>query len=317
MIGCSSSLWLAHAQLNEGIERALAMLPLPEGVTTAVEARFNLFLATVGYIGPRQECWCAALRAAELFRSLGNTPRLVDALIFAALTGARLGETGRVVAALAEAEALIAPDAPARQAAALAVAHAGTFLSVGEHERAIESALRQATLYRTAATKGRQLACSTSAVRVRPRSLRAAIELLGKVIDALRRLNAPHGVGNALQHLAFAHALRGDRDEALASAHAALPHMQRMQDVAPTLLAVALVYARHGEEGRAAGLLGYVDRAFATSGRILYPMMVKIRDEIVLRARTALGAEELDRRMAAGTVLPEEQAVASPRRSQP
>ncbi len=67
----------------------------------------------------------------------------------------------------------------------------------------------------------------------------------------------------ALHHLAIAHALRGDRDEALANARAAVPHMQRMQDVAPTLLHVALVHARHRAEDRAAGLLGYVDRAFA------------------------------------------------------
>ena len=43
---------------------------------------------------------------------------------------------------------LIAPDAPPRQAAALAVAKAVTTCSLGEHERAVESALRQAALYR-------------------------------------------------------------------------------------------------------------------------------------------------------------------------
>jgi hypothetical protein len=38
--------------------------------------------------------------------------------------------------------------------------------------------------------------------------------------------------------------------------------------------------------------------------------MVKIRDEIVARARAALGPAELDRQMAAGAVLTEEQAIA-------
>ena len=312
LIGCSSSLWLAHGQLNEGIERALAMLPLAESVAPEVEARFNLFLGTVGYLGPRHECLRASLRAAELFRSLGNTPRLVDALIFAALNGARLGEAQLVAAALAEAETLIAPDAPARQAAALAVAKAGNYFSLGEHERAVESALRQAELYRSSGNEwGEQLAlCNVGLYECGLGRFDAAIELLGNVINALRRIDAPHGAGNALQHLAFAHALRGDRDEALASARGSMPHMQRSQDVAPTLMAVALVHARHHAEDRSACLLGYVDRAFERSGRILFPMMMKIRDEIMARARAALGQAELDRQMAAGAVLTEEQAIA-------
>ena len=312
LIGCSSSVWMAHAQLNEGIERALAMLPLPESVPPENAARFNLFLGTLGYIGPRHECLHASLRAAEPYRSLRNTPKLVDALIFAALSGARLGETQLVAAAIAEAEALITADAPARQAAALAVAKAGNYLSLGEHERAIESALRQAQLYRGSGNEwGEQLAlCNVGLYECGRGRFDAAIELLGGVINALRRINAPHGVGNALQHLAFAHALRGDRDEALASAQAAVPHMQRMQDVAPTLMAVALVHARHRTEDRAAGLLGYIDHAFARSGRILFPMMVKMRDEIMARARATMGPTEFDRQMAAGAVLTEEQAIA-------
>jgi len=148
LISCSSSVWLAHAQLNEGIERALAMRPLPENVAPEIEARFNLFLATLGHMGVRRECFLAGLRAAELYRSLRNTPRLVDALIFAAMIGVRLGETQRVAAAIAEAESLIAPDAPARQAAALAVSKGIYYLHLGQHERAIESGMRQAAHYR-------------------------------------------------------------------------------------------------------------------------------------------------------------------------
>ncbi len=311
LISCSSSLWLAHAQLNEGIERAFGLLPLPAALPPEIEARFNLFLATLGYIGARRECWRASLRAAELYRSARNTSRLVDALIFSAIIGARLGETQLAAAAIAEAEALIAADAPARQAAALAVANAMNYLSLGEHDRAIESALRQAELYRGSGNEwGEQLAlCNVALYKCGLGRFDEAIEQLGNVIQTLQRINAPHGVGNALQHLAFAHALRGDRDEALASARVAMPHMQRIQDVAPTLLTVVLVHARHRAEDRAARLLGYVDQAFANSGRFLFPMMANIRDEIVARARAALGPVEFDRQMAAGAALTEEQAL--------
>jgi predicted ATPase/DNA-binding winged helix-turn-helix (wHTH) protein len=310
LIGCSSIVWMAHAQLNEGIERALAMLPLPD-VSPDIEARFNLFLAILGYLGPRRVCLSASLRAAELYRSLRNAPRLVDALIFAALIGARLGETELVADALAEAEALIAPDAPARQAAALAVAKAGNYLSLGEHERAIESALRQAELYRGSGNEwGEQLAlCNVGLYECGAGRFDAAIERLGRVLGALRRINAPHGVGNALQHLAFAYAMRGDRDEALASARAAMPHMQRTHDIAPTLLTVVLVHARHRAEDRAARLLGYVDQSFASSGRFLFPMLASMRDEAMYRTRAALGPAEFDRQLAAGAALTEEQAL--------
>ena len=311
LIGCSSSLWMAQAQLNEGIERALALLPLPETVLLETEARFNLFLAALGQTGPRRECFLASLRAADLYRSLGNTSRLVDALIFAAMIGARRGETQLVAAAIAEAETLITPDAPLRQAAALASCNAIRYWSLGESDRAVDSALRQVELYRAGGNEwGVQLALTNVALYECGRGrFDAAIELLGGVLEMLRKIGAPHASGMALHHLAIAHALRGNRDQALKSAHAAVPHMQRTQDIATTMLHVALVHVRHRAEDRAAGLLGYADGAFARRGRVLYPFMLSMRDEIVVRARAALGPLEFDRQMTVGAVLTEEQAL--------
>ena len=311
LISCSTSVWLPHAQLNEGIERALAMLPLPESVAPEIEARFNLFLGTLGHMGVRRECFLASLRAAELYRSLRNAPRLVDALIFSAMIGARLGETQHGAAAIAEAEALIAPDAPARQAAALAVSNSVHYLHLGQHDRAIESGMRQAALYRDSGNEwGVQLAlCNVGMYECGRGRYDAAIELLNGVLAVLRRINAPYGAGTAMAMLALAHALRGDRDEALANGRAAAPHIQRMQDVAPTLLPIALVHARHGADDRAAGLLGYIDHSFARAGRIPFPMMVSMRDEIVARARAALGPVEFERQRAGGVALTEEQAL--------
>ena len=113
-----------------------------------------------------------------------------------------------------------------------------------------------------------------------------------------------------MSFLALAHALRGDRDEALAHGRAASPHIQRMQDVAPTLLPIALVHARHRAEDRAARILGYVDNSFAIAGRVPFPMMVKMREEIIARAKSALGLAEFDRLIATGAGLTEEQALA-------
>ena len=311
LISCSSSVWLTHAQLNQGIERALAMLPLPESVSPEIEARFNLFLATLGHMGVRRECFLAGLRAAELYRSLRNSQRLVDALIFAAMIGPRLGETQKVAAALTEAEALIPRDAPARKAAALAVSKGVYHLHLGQYELAIESGMRQAALYRESGNEwGVQLAlCNVGLYECGRGRYDAAIELLNGVLTALRRINAPYGAGSAMSMLALAHALRGDRDEALANARAAAPHIQRMQDVAPTLLPIAFVHARHRAEDRAAGLLGYVDNSFAIAGRVPFPLIVSMREEIIDRARAALGSAECERQMAVGAAFTEEHAL--------
>ena len=97
----------------------------------------------------------------------------------------------------------------------------------------------------------------------------SAIVQLRTALDALRRINAPYGVGKALQFLVFAHALRGDRDEALATGRAAVPYAQRGHSVAWMLLFIALVHARHGAHDRAASLVAYFDDDSARRGYIL------------------------------------------------
>ena len=72
LMGSSGGIWMVHALLNEGIRRALRLLPLPGSVAPEIEARFNLLLGSLGYSGARRECFLASLRAAELYRSLGN-----------------------------------------------------------------------------------------------------------------------------------------------------------------------------------------------------------------------------------------------------
>ena len=309
LLGSSGGVWLVHSLLNEGIQRALRLSPLPEGLDVEVEARFNLLLGSLGYSGARRECFLAALRAAELYRSMRNELRLIDALIFAAQIGSRLGETGQVAAAIAEAEALIGADAPPRQAAALALSSAVNHLHLGEHQQAVDSALRQAAFYRDGGHEwGVQLALINAAFHECGLGrFDAAIEKLQAAIAALRKANAPYGVGTALHILAFTHAMRGDRVEALANARAALPDLQRGGDPAAMLLYLALVHARHGAEGRAAALLGYVEREFARAGRIFFPMLTGIRDEIVARGQAALKPADFDRQTLAGSAMNEEQ----------
>jgi len=103
--------------------------------------------------------------------------------------------------------------------------------------------------------------------------------------------------------------MRGDRDEALANARAAVPYLHRGGDPPGLLLSIALVHARHGAEGRAAALLGYVDREFGRAGRVFFPMLMRIREEIVARAQATLEPEDLQLKTSAGAALNEQQAL--------
>lgn len=313
LIGSSRCIWLVHEMFNEGINRALRLLPLPAGVTPEVEARFNLLLGSLGYIGMRRECFTASLRAAELYRSLRNEPRLIDALICAAQIGPKLGEVQQVAAAIAEAEGLIGPHTPPRQAAALAVANMVNHSFLGEYGQAVKSAMRQLELYRDS---GQPLGVQLAWINVAFNEcgigdFDSAITHLRSALDELRRTNAPYGVSMALRFLTFAHAMRGDREEALANGREAMPYAQRMGrgETVGMLLFIALVHARHGAGDRAAGLLGYVDSEFARMGSVYMPMFTRARDEIVERARAALGAVEFDRQMTTGAALTEEAAL--------
>lgn len=312
IIGSSRRIWMCHELLNEGIDSALRLLPLPEGLPIAIEARFSLMLGATGYIGARRECFVAALRAADLYRSLGDTRRQIDALYFAALIGSRLGEMQRCADALAEAQALIDPCAPPRQWSALAGARVVYHSNLGEYETAVNVSLQRAAICRASGDDiGVQIALFGAAwFKCGLGHYDEAIPQLRSALENLQRLRAPSSdVGFALAFLANAHALRGDRDEALASGRAAAPHLQRGMNVTWMLLFIALVHARHGAEARAASLVGYYDAELSRGGRPMAPMSARVRDEILQRAQAALGPEQVRHQMTAGAALTEEQAL--------
>ena len=215
-------------------------------------------------------------------------------------------------AAIGEAETLIGPGAPLRQAAALALTDAVYQQHLGNYEQAVASGLRQAEFYRQGGHEwGVQLALINVAFyECGLDRFDAAIDRLRAVIDKLRQMGAPYGISHATLILACAHAMRGDREAALANARATVPYLQRGGDPAGMLLTIALVHARHGEPARAASLLSYVDGDFRRAGRIFFPMLTRLRDEIVSRALAALGPAEFDRQSAAGASLSEEAALA-------
>lgn len=309
----SRRLWLNHELMNQGIDCGKRLLPLPSDLDVEVEAQFNLALAHLGYQGGPQECFDAALRATELFRGLDDKFRLIDCLIWTVMVATHSGESQHREAALAEAEALIDDDAPARQRAALALAHARHFAYVGDFASARSWAERQAAIYRQSGLElGVQMGLTTAAwYNCALGNVDEAIASLEAAVAAFRRINAPYGAGTAEQFLANAYALRGDRESALRFARAAIPYLQRTQMVASLVPYIALLHAQLPRSGsNAALLIGFFDVELKRTRRLVPPFVSETRDRVVTQLQAALGIELTQRFVAAGAQLTEEQAIA-------
>ena len=309
----SRRLWMNYELMHEGIDCGKRLLPLPSELDVEVEARFNLALAHLGYLGGPQECFVAALRATELFRGSGDTFRLIDCFIWTAMVGAHRGEAQHRAAALAEADALIDDDAPPRQRAALALAHARHFAYLGDYKSARPWAERQAAIYRQSGLEaGEQMALSTAAwYGCALGHIDEAIPILQSAIATFRRINAPYGIGGSQQFLANAYALRGDRDPALSLGRAVIPYLQRTQMVATLVPYVALLHARQpGAETNAAMLIGFFDVEVQRTGRLVPPFITDTRDRVMTHVQAALGTALAQQSAAEGTQLTEEQAIA-------
>jgi predicted ATPase len=309
----SRRLWMNYELMNEGIACGKRLLPLPAGLDLEVEARFNLALAHLGYLGGPHECFVAALRATELFRALGDTFRLIDCFIWTAMVGAHRGESQHREAALAEADALIDDDAPPRQRAALALAHARHFAYLGDYKSARPWAERQAAIYRQSGLEvGEQMALSTAAwFGCALGRIDEAIPILQTAIATFRRINAPYGIGGSQQFLANAYALRGDRDSALSVGRAVIPYLQRTQMVASLVPYIALLHAQQpGSETDAAKLIGFFDVELQRTKRLVPFFITDTRDRVMTHVQAALGTALAQQSAAEGAQLTEEQAIA-------
>ncbi|MGZ9074351.1 MAG: ATP-binding protein [Burkholderiaceae bacterium] len=308
----SRRLWLNHELMNEGIAWGKRLSPLPDGLSVEVEARFNLALAHLGYFGGPRECFVAALRASELFRSLGDTFRLIDSLIWTAMVGVHSGYSQARATAIAEADALINDDAPFRQRAALALAHGRHFAYLGDYEKALAGAERQAAIYREAGEQfGEQMALSTAAwFGCALGRIDNAIPILQHAIATFHRSKAPYGIGGSQQFLTCAYALRGDRESAFATGRAVIPYLQRSQSVVVLVPYLALLHAQQLESvADAALLIGFFDIELKRTGRFVPPFITDVRERVMTLVRAALGDAHVQEHLAAGARLSEAQAI--------
>ena len=252
-------MWGGSNQLAEALARLLALWPLPPDLPPREEAEFCLALASIRGGSLRDEVLQAARRAVELFRGLGDQGRLAEALLRIGVIGNVRDDVPDADAAIAEAAALLSPDAPVRHRASLAMVQGQRALGQRQFADAAEAFRRQAALYREEGSEfGEYLALlNLSTVWLDMGQIDDAIEALDRAIAGLRRVRAPYGLGAARAFMAIARAVRGD-DVGLAGAREAyemlLPSGASSLD--KPLMAAAMFHARRGDFERAALIAG-------------------------------------------------------------
>jgi predicted ATPase/DNA-binding winged helix-turn-helix (wHTH) protein len=261
LLGQGWGVFQVGGALNEGLSRMRALWPPPRGLAVEVEALYCLALVRSRLMASQDEFLDYAQRALSLLRELGNDrEHLADAVLALASLLISRGKDTQIPLLIAEAESLLAPGAPWRQQAFLAVVQGSWGLRQGDLAAGAAGYRRQAECYRRDGSEfGGYLAqTNLCLVLLDAGEIDEAIAAAREVVDGLQRMKAPYGMALARAHLATGLALRGGADDdVLTHAREAFELLRTGDDTHKPLLAAALHHARCGDATRAAALAGY------------------------------------------------------------
>jgi tetratricopeptide (TPR) repeat protein len=289
--------WIGNNLWTECLSRMAALWPLPPDLPAAEEAAFCLGFASVRGAGERDDVLRAARRAVELYRALGDTGTLADALMRVGVIGCTRSDVAETDAAIAEAADLVGSAGPARQRASAAMAQGLRALDQRRFADAADAYRRQAACYREEGSEfGEYLALYNLAlVSLDVGEVDAAIETLERAMAGLQRIRAPYGLGAARALMTLARAIRGDDEDGLMNAREAyqamLPNGPSMCD--KPLMAAAMYHARRGELPRAALIAGCVEGPNVRGKKQICPMDERLDADV--RALVSAGMPERDR----------------------
>jgi predicted ATPase/DNA-binding winged helix-turn-helix (wHTH) protein len=295
LLAGSAILWYRGGLLDEGLQRLLALRPLPPDLGARREADFCLAIARLSSeIGQREEYWQAALRAESLYRQLGDDDALADALLPLAIFAQWRGDAAFAERALAEAARLIGADAPLMKRAALALVEGALARLRGDYAQALAAFRRQEALYLQGGTQGEWIARGNiGMVLLADGQVDEAVEVLRAAVEGQRQVGTSVNVW-ALSAWAAALAARGD-DEALArSLEAYRQQRARSGRFEWAIDAAAMHHARHGDARRALLLGGWASRQRADGNWAVWPHALDWGRQLRALAAAALPAPQVD-----------------------
>ena len=310
LAGASYHVWAAAFHLAEGLDRCLELRPhVHDAVPARHRALYWLTVARLGLYSMRRESFAAALRAADLFRQLGDDSRRYEALMCAAVQGMRFGSTEEMEQSIAEATRLERPDWPARQRASLQYARCWWHARVGRGEEALACAQLQAAINREGGNPvAEQFSMSNvAAVELLLGRPEAALEHGRAAIARLDALGAGAGAGHLHLNVMIALILLDRLDEAGVAGRAAQALLLQ-EGVEYRLFApLGLLAALRGRMAAAARIAGHDDAVHGHAGEAVRPNAAQLRARLGPLLAAALPAPELARLHAEGAAMRDEQ----------
>jgi predicted ATPase/DNA-binding winged helix-turn-helix (wHTH) protein len=309
--GVSHSVWLSASLLAEGLARILALRKyVASEVATPVAGRFWLTIAKLGVYSIKREGYDAAVRAASLYRELGDEQRWFEALTFAAVQGTRFATVATMQAQLEEAAALQRAEWPARQRAKLQFARCFLFARQHRFEEALGAAETQASICRDGGAEVAALFAMSNVTLMQSMlgHTREALEHARSAIEALHALGADAGAGHLYFSEMIALLVLDRTGEALVAARNAYPRLMREGDHYRILLPLVLLNALQGRLEVAARVAGFDATVRSRSGEneTIWAPLLHPRVDALLSAGLSRG--ERARLAAEGAALSDEAA---------
>jgi predicted ATPase/DNA-binding winged helix-turn-helix (wHTH) protein len=254
----------------------------------------------------------AGLRAAEIYRRMGDAGRLYDALTWCIAIGSRVAAAETVLPLVDEAAALEQADWPAAARSSFQWARHRWLQQQGRSEEALRCAHAQAELLSQGGQWAMHVAwganvadCELSLGRVESAAARSTA--------ALRELDAlgidENIVGHVMDTLMVALTLLGRAEEALRVGRRARRLLEREGDELRLLDTLALSAAMGGRWPDAARIAGHADAALAARGETRWPSAAQRRERLAQQLAAALGPA-LQAQLSVGALLSLEAAFA-------
>ena len=240
-----------------------------DGVPPRDAARYWLTVARLGIYSMRRESFEAALRAADLYRQLGDDSRRYDALLCAAVQGMRFASAEEMEQAIAEATRLERPDWPARQRANLQFARCWWYARLGRYEEALACAQQQVAINREGGNLvGEQYAMSNvTAMELLLGRPEAALEHARAAIARLDALGASAGAGHLYNNTMIASdAAQSCSTRRWPRARTAHTLLLQEGDEYRLFAPLALLAALQGRLADAARIIGHDDAVHSRTG---------------------------------------------------
>jgi len=307
-------IWFALGYNDEAERLFRAIEPLVDA-STQPESAAKFWLARAKlYSAAMETAAAAALRAAEVFRALGNREALFDALTYTTAQFSYAGDHAAAERAVAEAGAVLDPAWPGWTRVTFEFWDSHVKYWAGRVAEAREQLLRALELNRGAdgdAYLGEQLTMLLLGCEV---TLQISDVALPHA-DALLARNRPPITGATRAIIesfrVAALAQSGDLERAEASLRDALPRFRQAFGTLRTILChVAYLLARQGRWEDTARILGAVDALRRPGAPILSPPNRASYEGAAVLAAQVLGEGEFERLKAAGGALSEAQAIA-------